>query len=206
MHIILASASPRRQELLAWLNLDFEVIPSNFDETLVVEDAVEDLVEELALQKALVISRDHPESLVIGADTMVSLGDKLIGKANSRQDARETMELLSGQTHQVTTGMALIDPDQAVPIMFHVKSFVSFRPISQVELIEYLDTAHWQDKAGAYAIQEDASKFVTGYEGSFTNIIGLPLLRLAEELENIGVETPEDLNQIIESYTGMREV
>lgn len=191
---------------MSWLGLEFEVIASDFDESLIQSEEIEDLVEELALQKALTISKSQPDSLVIGADTMVSLAERQIGKANDPAEAKEMISRLSGKTHQVTTGVAILVPGDDLPVIFHDQSSVSFRPIDTDEIEDYLETSHWQDKAGAYAIQEEANKFVSGYQGSYTNIMGLPLLRLAEELENLGFDMPSDLSQIIETNTGKREV
>lgn len=206
MNLILASASPRRKQMLSWLGLSFEVLPSSFAEESVECDEVEELVEELALQKALVVARNQPDSIVIGADTLVSLPNgEIIGKAQDTAQATELLQKLSNTGHQITTGVAILDLSQDFRAVFHETSWVTFRQLSQGEIHQYLETAAWQDKAGAYAIQEDPGKFIIGYEGSYTNIMGLPLIRVAEELKALGISIPADLVPIIESQTGQRE-
>lgn len=204
--LILASSSPRRREMLEWLQLDFEVVPSRFDEASIDTDEVEELVEELALQKALAVAKDRPDEIVIAADTLVALDGRPIGKARDRQHAIEILQQLSGTTHAITTGVAIIDPIQQESIVFHTQSLVTFRELKSQEIDEYLDTALWQDKAGAYAVQEDPGQFVLGYDGSYTNIMGLPLLRVVEELERCGIETTVDIVSTIEAMTGQREI
>lgn len=203
--IILASQSPRRREMLEWVGLDFEVVPSAFDEDLIRADDIVDLVEELAVQKALVVAKKFPEAIIIGADTMVSLDEHQIGKAQDAEHAFQIIKQLSGTTHQITTGVAIVADTIERPVVFHETTEVTFRPLTDQEINEYLQTAIWQDKAGAYAVQEDPGKFVVGYDGSYTNVMGLPIPRLLEELENFDIYTEEDPIAIIEAQTGRRE-
>jgi len=204
--IILASGSPRRKEMLEWLGLDFEVVTSNFDEECVVCDDADELAEELALQKALVVANQHPESLVIAGDTVVSVDDQILGKATDKDHAKVILRTLSGRGHEIITGVVLVDPFHDQPIVFHEKSQVFFREVSDSDIETYLETDIWKDKAGAYAIQEDPHKLVLGFDGSFTNIMGLPLTRLSEELVSLGVNIPVDVISTIEANTGKREI
>lgn len=205
MNLILASASPRRQTMMDWLGVEFEIIPSDFDESLIEQDEIEDLVETIALHKAKTVAELNPDSVVIGADTMVSLDGQHMGKARDKVQAVEYLETLSGKTHQVATGVVIIDPDQDQPIIFSQTSTVTFRQLNTQEILEYLATDIWQDKAAAYTIQDDPFGFINGYDGSYTNIVGLPILRVAEELANLGFTINRDINQVIEMNTGRRE-
>ena len=205
MKLILASSSPRRKEMLEWLGYEFTLVTSGFDEDSVKCDEVEDLVEELALQKAAVVARENQDAIVIGADSMLSYQGEAIGKAKDKQDAKRILQQLSGKTHQVITGVSIIDCLGGESITFHESSLVTFRNLEPDEIDAYLESDVWQDKAGAYAIQDDPHHFVAGYDGSYTNIIGLPLVRLTQELENLGLEVGEDVVAIIEQQTGQRE-
>lgn len=205
MRYILASSSPRRNQLLSWVGLDFEVIPSAFDESLVEAETSDELVEELALQKALAVERDHPGHLILAADTMVELDGQRIGKASDEAGAKLIITTLAGSTHQVYTGVAILEPSLEQPLVFHEVSEVTFRPLSEAEIDEYLATNVWRDKAGAYGIQEDPGKFITGYQGSYTNILGLPMGAVMEQLAQLDVPISGQWLALLEAQTGRRE-
>lgn len=203
-NIILASSSPRRREMLEWLGIEFEIVPSDFDENRVQCDEIEEQVEELALQKALVVAWNYPDSIILGADTLVSLDGEIIGKAENPSEAKQILKKLSGTTHQIATGVAILNGEQSDRLVFHDISQVIFRQLSDIEIDEYLQTAAWEDKAGAYAVQEDPGQFVVHVEGSYTNVMGLPLERVAEELIALGIEIPVEVIPTIEMNTGRR--
>lgn len=192
--LILASASPRRRELLGEAGIEFEVIPAHVDESLRQGEAPLDYALRLAREKAGQVAAEHPCRWVLGADTIVVLlegtgRDRIIGKPNSEGEAAEILQALSGRRHSVTTACALVKASVrgALPARiesFHVTSEVWFRPLREDEILAYIRTGEPMDKAGAYAIQGGAANFVEGFQGSWTNIVGLPmealLVRLAE--------------------------
>ena len=186
--LILASQSPRRQELLKILNLPFEVIPSGVDETTAPADlAPASLARWLAEQKAKDLAARCPEAFVIGADTIVVLGEEVMGKPVDPDDARRMLRALAGHIHRVITGIA-VRRDGAEPLLLSdaVETEVSFRPLTDNEIEAYLLTGEPMDKAGAYAIQGCAALFVAAVRGDYPNIVGLPLARLAEMLRSVG--------------------
>jgi septum formation protein len=188
MRVILASASPRRRELLASLFASFEVIVSDVDEeALTVSDPWE-TATSLAEAKAGAVARRHPDALVIGADTVVALGNDQLAKPSSKEEAVAMLRQLSGQTHVVITGVATV-------LNGHLRSFsdtthVSFRPLCEEEILRYVSSGEPMDKAGAYAIQGGAAGFVSAREGSLTNVIGLPLEALTSHLRSLAVLAP----------------
>ena len=204
MEIILASESPRRKELLDWLEIPFEMVPSDLDESLVKCDEVEELVEELALQKALKVADKVDEGVVIGADTVVELNGEIIGKPANREEAFVTISKLVGEKHRVLTGIALVDVETGEKLVEHEESYVVFRHLQRDEIEKYLDTGIWKGKAGGYGIQEDPDKLVTFVEGSFTNVVGLPLIRLGRLLQEFGVYIRVDLDRVVEDKTGYK--
>ncbi len=183
MSIILASKSPRRSELLKLITTDFSVVPSNIEETVPDGLATEKQPEYLAKIKALDIARCHSKDIIIGADTSVILGDKILGKPKSRQDAFNMLMALSGKTHFVITGCAIIKGD--ITDSFSVKSEVEFFPLSDAEINTYLDSDEPYDKAGSYGIQGKASLFVKEIRGDYFNIVGLPIAELNRHLKNL---------------------
>lgn len=179
--IILASVSPRRKLLLEKLGVPFQVIPANVAEDEVAPEAPPEIrVERLALAKAEAVFRDHPQSLVIGADTVVDVDGRSLGKPRDRDEAVAMLRLLSGRHHWVHTGLALVGP--GVRRTGHESTRVWFRPLDDREIEAYVATGAPMDKAGAYGIQEQAASFVSRVEGCFFSVMGLPLARLAEEL------------------------
>jgi septum formation protein len=188
--LILASASPRRQELLGLLALPFEVIPSRVDETALVDELGErvspaEMARRLADFKAADVAAHHPDALVLGADTVVVLGDAVLGKPVSPDDARRMLALLSGRTHQVITGIALRGPGVAASDA--VSTDVTFREITPREIEAYVATGEPMDKAGAYALQGRAAVLIEGIRGDYTNVVGLPIPRLATLLRRQGI-------------------
>lgn len=173
--IILASASPRRKELLSKAGFKFEVITSDADENIDITDAPL-MVRELALLKASAVARRiNYDALVIGADTVVSLDGKILGKPEDWREAKHMLEMLSGRAHQVYTGVCIIDAKTGKSVCKSERTDVIFRHIKKREIRAYIKTGEPMDKAGAYAIQGGAGKFVRGYIGSFCNVVGLPV-------------------------------
>ena len=184
--LILASASPRRAELLRSLGLQFDVLPTGADERDEHPTSVHDLALHNARVKALDAAARHPDALVLGADTIVVLGSEVFGKPRDLDDARRMLRRLSGQTHSVITGVCLLCRGGNRERTFAVETRVRFRPLSDTDIEQYLDAVHVLDKAGAYAIQE-GPPLVENIEGSYSNVVGLPLERLAAELREFGV-------------------
>ncbi|MEG0252049.1 MAG: Maf family protein [Christensenellaceae bacterium] len=170
--LILASASPRRKELLALITQEFRVVVSEVDEASSITDAKE-LVRELAFIKANDVFQNHRKDTVIGADTVVEVEGKIFGKPKDKDDARRMMNILKGKSHQVHTGICILQGTQVLQEVCTTKVF--FDDISQEELERYLQTEQVLDKAGAYAIQQGGAKFVTKIEGCFFNVVGLPV-------------------------------
>ena len=193
--IILASGSPRRRELLAKAGVKFQVFQVKADETLSEEDAadVERASEILAERKAAaavqaILAQPYVgQATIIGADTMVALDGKIYGKPRSAEAAQATLRALSGQTHQVVTGVSVWRLLYAAPDdvkmgrrNFHVVSNVTFKDLSDEEIAAYVRTGESRDKAGAYGIQGEGAKLVASYEGDYDNIVGLPVTALLE--------------------------
>lgn len=213
--IVLASASPRRKELLSWLGLRFDVRESGFDESVVEFDEPEELVEVLAGEKARKVMQQIRSELgntggvVVGADTVVAIEEggciKVLGKPKDNNEAREMLELLRGKVHVVWTGVAVMNMDTEELRVESVSSEVEFRNFSDKELDEYLASGEAMGKAGAYAIQGLAGKFVSSVSGSYTNVVGLPLKTLAGMLEEMGVRVGKNVEAEIYGRTGYRD-
>ncbi|MEW6727333.1 Maf family protein [Desulforudis sp. 1088] len=178
--LVLASASPRRRELLDGLGVSFKVVVADVDESLGFSKRPAPLVEELALRKARAVAERTPEGLVIGADTVVVLRGKILGKPRDEAEARSMLRELEGTSHEVYTGVAVIDAATGKAAVSHERTVVHFRHLTEEEISTYAATGEPADKAGAYAIQGLGSLFVTRIEGCYTNVVGLPLVRLAE--------------------------
>jgi septum formation protein len=192
MKLILASSSPRRAEILANAGLPFSVLSSAVDESPYPGEAPAALVQRLANAKAdLVTARTVGPAIILAADTVVVLDDKILGKPNSIEDARHMLQQLSGRTHSVLTGVALILLPDGERRQFIESTLVHFRPITEEELSSYLATQEPYDKAGAYAIQGQAGRYIPRIEGCYFNVVGLPLSRVLAELRALGwPETP----------------
>ncbi len=187
MKLILASASPRRAELLRDAGMPFIVISSAVDETPFPGEPAQDHVLRLANAKAeLVAARAIGPAIVIAADTIVLLEGHILGKPRSSDDARHMLEKLSGRTHSVLTGVALIRLPDAESRTFVETTQVHFARLSSEEISRYLATGEPHDKAGAYAIQGRAGRYIPRIEGCFFNVVGLPLARLQHALTELG--------------------
>ncbi len=180
MGIILASQSPRRKELLSYLVKQFEVIPSNIEENIPKGIKVSKIPEYLSKIKAVDIAEKYPEDTVIGADTCVILGNKILGKPKDKDDAFKMLSLLSGKKHKVITGCTVIK--NKTLSSFSVTSTVKFCKITNSEIEEYIATKEPYDKAGSYAIQGKGGAFVLSIVGDYFNIVGLPIATLKQYL------------------------
>jgi len=187
MKLILASSSPRRAEILANAGLPFSVLSSAVDESPHPGETPAALVQRLANAKAdLVTARAVGPAIILAADTVVVLDDKIFGKPNSIEDARHMLQQLSGRTHSVLTGVALIRLPDGERRQFIESTLVHFRPITDGELSSFLATEEPYDKAGAYAIQGQAGRYIPRIEGCYFNVVGLPLSRVLTELRALG--------------------
>ena len=212
VRLVLASASPRRRELLSQIGLEFTVMPSTKEENTKTTEAGA-LVQELSRQKAVDIweqlsgdqgqnpdtdqeqiseetqepnlnEKRQPELLVIGADTVVCCEGKILGKPHSREAAAEMLTVLQGRSHEVYTGVTLYS--QSETVTFFECTQVEFYPMTEVEISEYIDSKEPMDKAGAYGIQGLGARFVKGIRGDYNNVVGLPVGRLYQELKSHG--------------------
>lgn len=212
VRLVLASASPRRRELLSQIGLEFTVMPSTKEENAKTTEAGA-LVQELSRQKAVDIweqlsggqgqnpdadqeqiaeetqepnlnGKRQPELLVIGADTVVCCEGKILGKPHSREAAAEMLTALQGRSHEVYTGVTLYS--QSETVTFFECTQVEFYPMTEVEISEYIDSKEPMDKAGAYGIQGLGARFVKGIHGDYNNVVGLPVGRLYQELKSHG--------------------
>jgi len=181
MKLILASASPRRAEILRNAGFDFEVLPSHVDETLLPGERPADFVFRLATEKARHAGQrlgNNLDAIVVGADTIVVIGDQILGKPKDHDDARRMLKLLSGATHEVLTGLAAIDAQTGKEITHVESTRVNFLPLTDADIDEYLRTGEPFDKAGAYGIQGIGGKFIWRIEGCYFNVMGLPISEL----------------------------
>ena len=176
MGIILASASPRRKELLSYITNEYTVIPSSVEEIVPKGIPVLKQPEYLSKIKALDIAKDYPNDIVIGADTSVILGNEILGKPKDRADAERMLLNLSGKVHKVVTGCTVVKNGDVTS--FSVVSKVKFQKLAKAELEAYLDTDEPYDKAGSYAVQGKAGAFVEWIKGDYFNIVGLPISKL----------------------------
>lgn len=187
--LILASASPRRAELLRRLGLDFLVVPSRCRETVLASaSSPAEAVLCAARAKAEEVSRRYPEALVIAADTIVACSGRLLGKPRDAEEAREMLRLLSGRWHEVWTGVVVCHRASGRSAEEAVLTRVCFRDLTEAEIEGYIATGEPFDKAGSYAIQGYGGLLVERIEGCYTNVVGLPLTRLALMLRGFGVE------------------
>ena len=180
--IILASKSPRRRYLLKQAGLDFSVIPIGIDESAIAEPEPADYVKTLAELKALDIASKYPESWVIGADTIVFIDNTILGKPSGKDEARDMLKQLSGKSHFVLTGFTICSQKKAITHTDVVKTEVQFKTLSEEEIEWYIHTDEPFDKAGAYAIQGLGTFLVKRINGSYTNVVGLPVCEVIEFL------------------------
>ncbi len=188
--LILASASPRRLELLRQTGLEFQAIPSNADEIHNEQLTAAELSQINAYRKARAVSKKFPEALVIAMDTLVASGSKLFGKPQNIAEAGRMLEELQGRTHEVVTGGCLIHLRSHRQRVFADRTRVTFRSLNAAEIARYHSKINPLDKAGAYAIQEHGDDIVRNISGSFSNVVGLPLELLSEELAQFETRAP----------------
>ncbi len=179
-HLILASGSPRRRELLSLYTTDFTVCVSEFDESAVTAPTPAQLVEQLAIGKCLAVAKQHPDAVVIGCDTVVDVDGAVFGKPHDAEDAKRMLRALSGKTHQGHTGVCIAKADRAEQFVDSCK--VTFFPLSEEEIDFYASTKEPYDKAGAYAIQGRAALWLDRIEGDYYTIMGLPVSRTVQTL------------------------
>lgn len=186
MGLILASASPRRKELMELLRVPFEIktkdVPEDFDADLTPSEVVEFLAEK----KAEAVFNENQEDVVIGSDTVVAIDDEILGKPSSREEAIEMLTKLSGRTHQVFTGVSIISED--ISVTFHNETEVVFWELSQKEIESYVDTKEPMDKAGAYGIQGYGATLVKEIVGDYYSVMGLPISSVNRVLESFDIE------------------
>lgn len=180
MRYILASQSPRRRELLSLLVPEFEVCPADVDERLREGAPLEDEVVRLAAGKALAVAEAHPDAVVIGSDTMVTIDDAALGKPHDAEDAKRMLRLLSGRTHRVLTGAAVVQGGEVRTVRNITE--VTFRALREDEIERYAATGDPLDKAGAYGIQGRGATLVRSIHGDFYSVMGLPVAQLYELL------------------------
>jgi septum formation protein len=184
-NIILASASPRRHEILARLGINFTAVASNVDERPHVDESPGDYIIRIARSKVVDVARKYESGLVIGADTVVVLDSKILGKPIDDEDARQMLFSLAGRWHAVMTGVALYDTATKAEVVDFEKTLVRFAPLTDAEINWYLATGEHKDKAGAYGIQGCAGLFIEEIAGNYHNVVGLPIplvYRLANRL------------------------
>ena len=181
--LILASASPRRAELLRQLSVEFKVVPGEVAEVHHEQMTARELSQVNAYRKARAVAKKFPDALVLAADTLVYLETTLFGKPATLEEAYQMLERLQGHTHQVVTGICLLHLRDHRQTVFAESTAVTFHPLDEVKIRRYLNLVDPLDKAGAYAIQEEGDLIVERIAGSYTNVVGLPMERLGAELE-----------------------
>ncbi len=188
--LILASASPRRRRFLQELGLKFSVVPAEIDETLHRAEKPRDFVLRLSREKAMTVSRDYPQACVVAADTVVVLGEEILGKPADSDHAVGMLGRLSGKWHQVWTGFCLCRHDGNLLVHGAVMTKVLFRQLPEELCRAYVLTGEPMDKAGSYGLQGRGGFLVERIEGSYSNVIGLPVAELVEELLAAGIIIP----------------
>jgi len=195
MQIVLASASPRRAELLKKMGLDFRVQVAEIEETFIPDQNLEEQIEALALRKARAVADTLSSGLVIGADTVVVIDEEVLGKPDSPEQAVLMLSRLSNRIHRVLTGLAVIDVENGQVLSGVETTRVQFRLLSRDEIIAYVQTGEPLDKAGAYGIQEKGATLVEKIEGCYFNVVGLPVARTVGMLKQAGLEVHQVWNR-----------
>lgn len=180
--IILASASPRRSELMTLAGFRFDVICADIDEIVPEKALPQEVVMSLALQKAQAVAKDHRKSAVVGSDTVVALDGKILGKPRSEKEAAEMLRSLSGRIHKVFTGVAIVCGEKVTS--FFEETEVEFYPLTDQEILDYVATGEPMDKAGAYGIQGRGAVLVKRINGDYFNVMGLPISKVYRELKD----------------------
>ena len=183
----MASASPRRKELLEQIGLRFKVDPSEYDEEMASDSEPHGMARGLSLGKARSAARKHRNAIIIAADTLVVLDGTVFGKPHTNAQAREMLRALNGRTHSVITGFTILDAETGKVLSRSVETRVHMRKLSLKEIDSYVRTKEPLDKAGGYAIQGRGAVLVERIEGDFSNVVGLPLSELSEALKELGV-------------------
>ncbi len=186
--IVLASSSPRRRELLKNLKVDFEIVPSKIDEKITVDLSPDKWAMELARQKALDVSSRYGSGfIIVGADTLVTFGDKILEKPEDKEEAREMLSIMSGEKHRVITGVCLVDTTVQKVLTDMEITEVWFKELTSFELERYIKQGEWIDKAGGYGIQGLGALFVEKIYGCYNNVVGLPLFKLSQMFKEVGI-------------------
>ena len=185
MKLILASSSPRRKALLKVLGLEFDIVVSDCDEDIDFSSSVSDAVMELSKRKASSVADiSDNNSIIIGADTVVVYDRSVLGKPKDKTEAIQMLKTLNGNTHQVITGFTIINNIDGTIVSDYEVSSVTFKKLTEAEIIEYVNNNNTLDKAGAYSIQGTASSFVEKLDGDYNNVVGLPIFKLSKYLYN----------------------
>lgn len=180
--IILASASPRRKQLMELLGIPFDIVIKPIEEKLQSNLSPKEHIQNLAFKKAHAVALDYPNDLVIGCDTMVVVEELPLGKPKNAIEAKHILKMLSGKEHYVCTGVALLCKQSNIEVCFTETTFVKMKHLSHEEIEEYVETGESLDKAGAYAIQGKAAIYIEKISGDYYNVVGLPIHRLYETL------------------------
>ena len=183
--VILASKSPRRKELMELLNIPFDVIVSDIDEQIDYNNDLVKEIEKLSYQKAMAVFKDHNDALVIGSDTIVKINNDVLGKPKSIEMAKNMLRELSDNTHEVVTGVTILYQDKVET--FSSIARVTFYPLTEEEIDDYVNSNEPMDKAGSYAIQGDGAKFIKSIEGDYYTIVGLPIAELYHRLKKYSI-------------------
>ena len=186
--IILASASPRRKELLEKLGIKFKIEPSNYDENVSLKLRPRKLAEYLSYKKAEAVAANYDGAIIIGADTIVVFKSKIFGKPKNKEDAKKILSKLSGKVHFVITGFSIIDIKNNKKIIDSVKTKVYFKNLSKEKINDYVASGEPLDKTGAYGIQGRGIQLIEKIEGDYSNVVGLPLKDLKDNLKEFGVD------------------
>ena len=185
--IILASASPRRKELLEQVGAEFEIIPA-VGEEIITDSSPQQAVLDLAAQKAAeVAAKVREDAIILGADTVVAFGDKILGKPKNEADAKQMLSLLSGKTHSVYTGVSIVvrQSGESQSYSFYEETEVTMYPLSEQQILSYIRTKEPMDKAGSYGIQGKGAVFIEKIQGDYNNGVGLPIARVFRTLEEV---------------------
>ena len=196
MRLILASSSPRRREILALLGIPFEVSEPEFEESISPHRPIEDEVIGFAVGKAQSVTKRHPNSVIIGSDTMIAVAGQKIGKPADRADAARMLRLLSGKTHQILTSVAILDGTGGPGLRVVENVWVDMLPYTEREVQRYLKCNESLDKAGAYSIQGEGRKLIGAIHGDYLAAVGMPLRPIADYLKTQGTAFPCDVDRI----------
>ncbi len=185
--IILASASPRRKELLEQVGAEFEIFPA-VGEEIITDSSPQQAVLDLAAQKAAeVAAKVREDAIILGADTVVAFGDKILGKPKNEADAKQMLSLLSGKTHSVYTGVSIVvrQSGESQSYSFYEETEVTMYPLSEQQILSYIRTKEPMDKAGSYGIKGKGAVFIEKIQGDYNNVVGLPIARVFRTLEEV---------------------